>query len=220
MKNNLFRRTVLVFSSLILMADMACKKAVPVNESYDNGILNTSALRQQLQNSALTVLDQKETESLLYMREEEKMARDVYITLGKKWNTRVFDNISSAEQTHMDAVLLLLNKYVIQDPVGNNGIGVFTNPKLQALYNQLVQQGSLSLIEAYKAGATIEDLDIFDLKNALTYITSADIKLVYDNLTRASGNHLRAFYRNLVRAGGSYTPQYLTQSEFDIIING
>lgn len=220
MKNYFIQKIVLMLSAMVLMAGIACRKANPASETYDDGILNTSALRQQLQNSALIVLDQKETESLLYMREEEKLARDVYITLGKEWNTRVFDNISSAEQTHMDAVLLLLNKYAIQDPVSNNGIGIFTNQTLQALYNQLVQKGSQSLVEAYRVGATIEDLDIYDLKNALTYITSADIKLVYGNLTRASENHLRAFYRNILRVGGVYVPQYITQSEFDAIIKG
>lgn len=172
MKRIFFQKMVLLFFAIVLMTGFACKKATPVTETYDDGILNTSVLRQQLQSSTFAVLDQKEIESLLYMREEEKMARDVYIALGKKWNARVFDNISSAEQTHMDAILLLLNKYSIQDPVGNNGIGVFTNQKLQELYNQLVQQGNLSLVEAFKSGATIEDLDIYDLKNALAVVVN------------------------------------------------
>lgn len=220
MKKRIFQMGVVLFVGTLLLTNLACEKATQQNESYDAGTLNTSALRLQIQSSALSVLDQKEKESLLYMREEEKMARDVYITLGKKWNTRIFDNISSAEQTHMDAVLLLLNKYSITDPVGNNGIGVFINARLQALYNELVKKGSLSLALAYEVGATIEDVDIYDLKQSLTYISSDDVKLVYGNLQKASENHMRAFNRNIMRLGGIYTPQYLTQAEVDAIING
>lgn len=219
MNHNLVRGTILFLFGMALVAGLACKKAGTTTDFYDNAAINTTALRQQLQNSASSVMDQKEVESLMYMREEEKLARDVYIALGKKWNTRVFENISSAEQTHMDAVLLLLNKYNIQDPVGNNGPGVFTNQKLQALYNQLVTQGSLSSVEAFRMGTTIEDLDIYDLENALGFVQNADVKMVYGNLLRGSENHLRAFYRNVLRTGGVYTPQYISQTEFDAIIN-
>jgi len=82
----------------------------------------------------------------------------------------------------------------------------------------LVNQGNLSILDAYKVGATIEDLDIFDLKNALLQNDNQDIKLVYDMLTKGSRNHLRSFYKNILNAGGSYTPQYISQTEFDSII--
>ena len=153
------------------------------------------------------------------MREEEKLARDVYITLYSKWSVNIFNNISSSEQTHMDAVLLLLKKYNLTDPVGSNAVGVFNNATLQNLYNQLVAQGNNSVLDAYKVGATIEDLDIFDLKNTLLNNDHQDIKLVYDMLTKGSRNHMRSFYKNILNTGGSYTPQYITQAEFDAIIN-
>jgi len=219
MTHNLVKSTMVLLLGMALAAGVACKKSGTPTEVFDNAAINTSALRQQLQSSASSVMDQKEVESLLYMREEEKMARDVYLALSKKWNTRVFENISSAEQTHMDAVLLLLNKYNIQDPVGSNGPGVFTNQKLQALYNQLVTQGNVSVIEAFRTGASIEDLDIYDLQMALAVVQNADVKMVYGNLKRASENHLRAFYRNVLKAGGIYLPQYISQTEFDTIIN-
>ena len=66
---------------------------------------------------------------------------------------------------------------------------------------------------------TIEDLDIFDLKNALLNNDNQDIKLVYDMLTKGSRNHIRSFYKNILSVGGSYSPQYITQAEFDAIIN-
>ena len=153
------------------------------------------------------------------MREEEKLARDVYITLYNKWGVTIFTNISNSEQTHMDAILMLLNKYSLIDPVGSNGVGVFANTTLQTLYNQLVAKGSASVLDAYKVGATIEDLDIFDLSNALINIDNQDIRLVYDNLNKGSRNHMRSFYKNIINAGGSYTPQYITQAQFDAIIS-
>jgi hypothetical protein len=119
----------------------------------------------------------------------------------------------------MESVLLLLNKYSLIDPVGSNGVGIFVNTTLQTLYNQLVAQGNASVLEAYKVGATIEDLDIFDLKNTLISIDNQDIRLVYDNLTKGSRNHMRSFYKNILNVGGTYTPQYITQAEFDAIIN-
>jgi hypothetical protein len=136
-----------------------------------------------------------------------------------KWGAKIFTNISTSEQTHMDVVLMLLNKYNIPDPVGSNVVGVFNNSTLQTLYNQLVADGNTSVLNAFKVGATIEDLDIFDLTNALTTIDNQDIRLVYSMLTKGSRNHLRSFYGNILKVGGTYTPQYITQAEFDAIIN-
>ncbi|MBK5280448.1 MAG: DUF2202 domain-containing protein [Bacteroidia bacterium] len=153
------------------------------------------------------------------MREEEKLAKDVYITLYQKWGVNIFTNMSASEQTHMDAVFVLLTKYSLTDPVGANAVGVFNNATLQNFYNQLVAQGSTTVLDAYKVGATIEDLDIFDLANALTKNDNQDIKLVYDMLTKGSRNHMRSFYKNILSTGSTYTPQYITQAEFDAIIN-
>lgn len=119
----------------------------------------------------------------------------------------------------MEAVRMLLKKYGLTDPVGSNAVGVFNNTILQNLYSQLVVRGNTSILEAYKVGATIEDLDIFDLKTALINIDNQDIRLVYDNLTKGSRNHMRSFYKNILNVGGTYTPQYITQAEFDAIIN-
>ena len=62
------------------------------------------------------------------MREEEKLARDVYLAMDDLWGLRVFSQISWSEQNHMDAVLAVLDKYGVLDPVGDNPTGVFTDP--------------------------------------------------------------------------------------------
>ena len=130
------------------------------------------------------------------MREEEKLARDVYLTLGKKWKVPVFSNISRAEYMHMSAVGALIDRSGLVDPVTDDAIGAFTNPHFTKLYEELVAEGSQSLAAAYGVGRKIEELDIDDLDKALDRTENETIRRVYQNLRRASGNHLRAFTRS------------------------
>jgi len=211
----------LLLSAVLLFTVPSCSKDdTPASNSNNNSNINQANLQAQIISLPNEPLNSAELSSLSFMREEEKLARDVYITLYNKWGVNIFTNISNSEQTHMDAILMLLNKYSLTDPVGSNAVGVFSNATLQNLYTQLVAQGNASVLDAYKVGATIEDLDIFDLKNALLNNDNQDIKLVYDMLAKGSRNHLRSFYKNILNIGGIYTPQYITQAEFDVIING
>jgi hypothetical protein len=165
-----------------------------------------------------TLISEKEKNSLLFMREEEKLAYDIYTAMYAKWDLTPFSNISSSEASHMTAVKTLIDRYQLKDPV-QPGSGVFTNQTLKQLYNQLLQQGNTSLTESLMAGAAIEEIDIRDLKDHLNFIQKADIRIVYDNLMRGSRNHLRAFVRNLDMRGITYKPQYLSKKEYDDIIN-
>ncbi|NOZ12058.1 MAG: DUF2202 domain-containing protein [Acidobacteria bacterium] len=164
-------------------------------------------------------LDDTEINGLLHMREEEKLARDVYITLFEKWNLNIFQNISQAEQSHMDAIKALLDKYSLEDPAANTTVGVFQSQQFTDLYNSLVEKGSTSLLDALTVGATIEDLDINDLQIDIAATDNEDIGMVYQNLMKGSRNHLRAFIRTLTTYGGSYEPQYISQELFDSIIS-
>ena len=155
-------------------------------------------------------LSASEVDGLVFMREEEKLAHDVYVTLYAQWGLPVFNNIANSEATHTAAIKVLLDRYGIADPAAGKGVGEFTNSDLQKLYEQLVAQGSQSLTEALKVGISIEEIDIRDLQTRLTETSSPDIQLVYNNLLRASENHLRAFTTNLQRqTGGSYSSQGL-----------
>jgi hypothetical protein len=155
------------------------------------------------------------------MREEEKLARDVYLTLNDVWNLRVFQNISQSEQAHMDAIKTLLDFYGLEDPVAGNDIGIFTNPDLQTLYDQLVLSGSTSLSEALRAGVSIEEIDIVDLQERVAQTDRTDIQRVYENLLRGSANHLRAFVTNLERrTGETVQPQYMEQEAFEELLDG
>jgi hypothetical protein len=114
----------------------------------------------------------------------------------------------------------LLTRYGIADPAAGNDVGEFTNPDLQALYNQLVAQGGQSLADALRVGATIEEIDIRDLVEQLAAVEHSDIRRVYERLEQGSENHLRAFVSTLERqTGTTYAPQYLDQATYDQIIN-
>jgi hypothetical protein len=169
-------------------------------------------------------LSDDEIAALLYMREEEKLAHDVYVTLSSQWASSltgedVFARISQSEQAHMDAVAGLLERYGLEDPASSE-LGVFTNSDLQALYTRLVAQGSQSLAEALKVGAAIEEIDILDLQTRLAQTGNAEIQQVFSNLARASGNHLRSFAAVLnSQTGEIYQPQYLSQEAYAAIVS-
>ena len=166
-------------------------------------------------------LSRAEVKDLLHMREEEKLARDVYLALYKRWRMPVFRNIAKSEEWHMHMIELLLNKYNLPDPVKRSGarVGVFENPQLQQLYYKLTSNGYKSLRNALKVGALIEDLDIYDLQKAIRESDNRDIKFVYNALKHGSENHMRAFVRLLRRYGGDYVPKYISVAYFQKILS-
>ena len=143
-------------------------------------------------------LNESEIDWLLYMREEEKLARDVYLELYDMWGFPVFQNIATSEQKHTDAIENLLDKYGIDDPVNDEDVrGDFTNTELEEMYQDLIVKGSISVTDAFEVGVMIEKVDIADLEDALTDSDNNNIERVYDNLLRGSNNHLIAFSSHL-----------------------
>ena len=168
--------------------------------------------------SATGTLSDAEVADLVFMREEEKLARDVYLTLYNTWSVSIFNNIAASEQMHTDSIKALLDAYGIADPVVNDTVGVFVNADLQALYNQLVATGSTSLVDALKVGAAIEEIDILDLYEAMAETAQPNILQVYSSLLAGSENHLRGFVSNLSAQGVDYAPQYLSADTYNAII--
>jgi len=128
-----------------------------------------------------------------YIREEEKLARDVYLTLYRLYQAPIFGNISESEQRHMDAVKRLIDKYGMEDPVDDDAVGEFTNPEFAELYLNLVEKGEKSYCGALQVGIGIEVLDIEDIENALNDVVARDVNRVFTNLLNGSYNHLNAF---------------------------
>jgi hypothetical protein len=160
-----------------------------------------------------------EVDNLMYMREEEKLARDVYLTLFDAWGLTVFENIAVSEQTHTDSVRDMIEKYRLADPVVDDTVGVFVNQELANLYATLISDGMKSSLDALYVGALIEEVDMVDLKRAIEETDNADIRQLYENLMTGSRNHLRAFVGRIEDLGVVYEAQFLTQDEVDEIVD-
>lgn len=156
-------------------------------------ILMTLALSAVAPAQTANPISAEEAKALTHMREEEKLAHDVYAELYAKWKLRVFSNISHSEARHFDAIGVLLARYEVADPSKDLPAGVFLNADLAALYKQLIEKGGLSLKDALEVGVLIERVDIEDLEAALKTTDKADIKIVYTNLLAGSLSHLDSF---------------------------
>jgi hypothetical protein len=166
-----------------------------------------------------TTLTTQEKSDLIFMREEEKLARDVYLTLFEVWGTPVFANIATSEQQHMDAILGLLNTYKLPDPNAGKMVGEFVNAELQALYDALIARGKQSALEALMVGGVIEETDIEDLVAAMETSRLSNIDKVYQNLLNGSYNHLRAFASNIKSLTGQpYVAQVVSQEVVDSVL--
>lgn len=181
----------------------------PLNEVERNACLPTLTTEN-------AVFTDVEKQHLNFMREEEKLARDVYLYLYEKWNNQVFLNISRSEQQHMDSVKQFMDVAQMPDSTHADQ-GVFNNEALQALYNDLTARGETSLDEALKVGALIEEVDIVDLDAAIADVDNAQIIAMFESLRSGSYNHLRAFTNQLSEA---YSAQKMSQEAVDAILAG
>lgn len=188
-------------------------------DTAGNTTLNGAGVQATLSTYALQPLSPAEVASLSYMREEEQLAHDVYAVSATRWGLPIFSNIASSETTHSASMKLLLDRYQLPDPLAGLSDGHFKTVAMQTLYGQLTAASAVSLVEALKVGAEIEELDIHDLESQKATIDNADILFVYEMLLRGSRNHLRAYWSQLTSQGGTYTPKYITQAQFDAIVN-
>jgi hypothetical protein len=140
-----------------------------------------------------TPLTAEQMAQLQFMREEEKLARDLYAYMFKKYGLRVFDRISDSEQRHFDAVGRVLTANGIADPAKDKKEGEFVNANLQKLYTDLIAKGDVSVKDALEVGVLVEETDIADLEKILDTETNTTLKRVYTNLLNGSLSHLDAF---------------------------
>ncbi len=164
-------------------------------------------------------VDANEVADLKLMREEEKLARDVYSALYQIWAIKAFQNIAKAEQSHMDLVKVILDRYSIPDPIKSDKLGVFPSPVFTGLFNVMVSFGAASRLHAEFVGAFIEDLDIFDLDRALRVSDNRDIDTVWQNLQLGSRNHMRSFDKLLKAQSVVYPGIVLPFSRVQAIVN-
>jgi hypothetical protein len=225
MKTNIFLSVVVVMGALLLTS--SCSKdfsAVDEATVSDQTLASTVQIDEELKSANLAVpciitgtipdapvpvcvlsgsVTESEGAGLLFMREEEKMARDVYAYFYAKYKSLVFGNITKSENAHMLAVLRLITAFKITDN-SNNNPGEFTNTHIKDLYQQLITMGNTSLTDALKVGVLIEQTDISDLDKELLGVQNASVKTVYTNIKAGSNAHLKAFIWNLKVLGVVY----------------
>ena len=155
-----------------------------------------SATEESLADQGQLATEGTTVELLTYLIEEEKLAHDVYTVMYDLYGAKVFGNILESESTHQDQVLGLLDAYGVEDPRSDE-LGVFNDPELQALYDQLIAMGSQSAQDAYQVGVLIEEKDIADITAQLASASDQDVIDVLERLRSGSENHLRAFNRQL-----------------------
>jgi len=196
----------------LVLAVLLCAAGTPVGSASRSGT------------DTILPLSEDEVAGLLFMREEEKLARDTYTLLFDQWGTNIFANIARSEQEHMDAVKVLLEWYGLDDPVQEGTenelpIGVFVDQYLQGLFDALIARGMESSLVAPYVGANIEEVDMRDIQDWIDLTTHGDIQSTYESLLCGSRNHLRAFVGMIEDQGVVYEAQVLSQDEVDAIVN-
>jgi len=183
-------------------------------------ILPIIGCQEKINLNKKTILSESEISDLLFTREEEKLAYDVYSYAFEKYGVSIFQNISRSENQHINSVLQVMEFYQLEDPLnGSTSIGEFTDSSIQDLYSELTSKVDRSLEEAIKVGLLIEDMDIFDLQLAVVSTQKSDLIQLYEKLKCGSENHLRAFFNQAAFVDEEYTPNFISLSEFEIIVN-
>ena len=167
--------------------------------SMNSGQRGSQNIGTSLDNIPLSELTDTQKEGLVFMIEEEKVARDVYTHLYNTHGVRIFSNIARAEQKHMDALQILIDRYELEAPLTLGEVGIFENDELQELHDELIVKGDLSVTEALRVGITIEEVDIADLEDILNATVPQDFSMIYENLLRGSYNRINAFKRKLTQ---------------------
>ena len=197
MKNNLIITTsVIAITALGIGGAVLGVNALAPTPVASVSVLASAPSSSASPSSSIAAETKSTADLLVYLIEEEKLAHDVYTVLAQKWGSNTFTNILASEVTHQSQVAALLPTYGVTDPRSSQ-LGVFTNPDLLALYNQLIAQGSISVTEAYKVGIAIEEMDIKDLENDMALVTDQKVLSVMQTLLDGSYNHLAAFQRKL-----------------------
>ena len=212
-KNKVF---ILILAGMTLLFASCSETINNVEESIDYSTDEKSSEVSSQQNGCCTfdgTLSEEDIAGLMEMREEEKLARDVYSYFYEMYDHIIFNNISKSENAHTSAVLYLINGYELTDPTPET-VAEFENTLFSDLYEQLTSAGSTSLVAALKTGAFIEEYDIADLQKLLENTENEDILRVYSNLLEGSKNHLRAFTAVLKRLGETYTPSVISEDEY------
>lgn len=142
-----------------------------------------------------TALTEEQAADLAFSRDEERMALELWTLFDEVYGheTEVFDNIAESESSHFEAIGDKLEQYDVPDPSEGMDSDEYTDPAIQALYDDWESRGLTSLEEALRVGVELETVDIADLEAKIAKDNPADVETVYTNLCDGSYSHLAAF---------------------------
>lgn len=228
-----------LLTTLVLSCCLASVTAYSAPKAKKNQGMKMPAI----DSSSSKTVDLHEGLHLTFMREEEKLARDVYTTLGMEYpNLKVFGMIAKSEERHTCSVCDKLEQYGLEDPVANDNVGVFSGKEFgwyfTEKFQQLTEKGKISELDALYVGAFIEELDMIDIRQCpqvmletidsiksvsdcgQIYTDNGDLQHLYQSLLEGSESHLRAFVKNLEKriGEGNYEAQILSQKNVDEIL--
>lgn len=223
------KTTIFTTALLGLFALVSCNKSDDFTSPNDVplAILNVDAdgistLTRASVAPVLTVTDSLSADEIEFqfaLREDEKMARDLYTVFAAKYSTAPqIDRIAAAENSHIACVEAVLDYYEISYPAMTAAAGLFEDAKRQAIYNELADKSG-TLLEVYATMAAVEEESVSAYKSVQSEITNENIALVITNMIKASSNHLKAAVCQIIAGGGTYTPLYLSAEEFGTIVN-
>lgn len=229
MKTKLFSKLILLF--IVSFALIACTKntlsdnaaelmesgtPVAILEVKSDGVTTFNLAGETPPFDSTADLTADEIEFVYAVREDEKVARDLYTAFFEKYSLKTFSNISRSEANHMRAVEILLEYYEIDFPAAGE-YGVFEDSARQAIYDSLLAKGNTAL-EGFRVMAQLEEENIVSYRNVLSDITNPNIKIVIENLGKASENHFKAAIRQITALGGTYAPKLMNQEEYKAMI--
>jgi hypothetical protein len=183
------------------------------NIAYGEGILTLNGVQNATKTVAATPRD---VEGMRFIWEEEKTARDLYISFYRETNQSIFMNLVRSEQNHMDQVKSVMDRYGVSMPVPDQG--ALENQTLIQIYSDLLSRGNRSDEEALMAAAAFEEISIVDLQKEIAATDNQEVIVVYQGLLAGSKKHLRSYVNALKEQGIAYSPQYLSRAEFDDVM--
>jgi len=187
------------------------------NVAFGEGIIALTGEQTMSPATAAAALSSREKDGLIFIWEEEKMARDLYTSFYEKDKLSIFSDLARSEQSHMDQARAIVDKYALTIPEKDEQ-GVFRNLTLQKIHDELLARGLSSDQDALKAAATFEEISIMDLEKELNATHAVDVKAMYQGLLAGSQKHLRSYVTDLKDRGFKYDPRYLGKDEFEKIV--
>jgi hypothetical protein len=166
-------------------------------------------------------LSPAETKALINVHDNQKLSLFVYDSLFAIWGINPFGNIRYAEDQHVHFLDDVAENYALvldENGISNNNPGFITQ-QAETIYQESISKGSLSVVDALKRGALLEEMSLLVLHEAKAVTIKSDLLHTFDILAMGSKNHLQAFNKRLKMYGVNYEPGILEPKDFKNIIN-